>query len=179
MAAADEARRLAQDLIIKPDAIAAIVRDKDGSYYVHTTAGSAVAVITITVLLSVVAHGVTAGPLATRYARMLGRPPDRRADGEIRDIPERRLIRRTNSDAHNTSGAGTAGRAGSGKKECVAQRRGYGEHRPQYLATRDHVGTGEVTLLGVRNRWCLASRLSTVSHVGNGIAPRDPRRHPP
>src|SRR3984885_10123614 len=36
-AAADEARRLAQDLIIQPDAIAVIVRDKDGSYHVRTT----------------------------------------------------------------------------------------------------------------------------------------------
>ena len=35
--AADEARRLAADLIIQPDAIAVIVRDKDGSYHVHTT----------------------------------------------------------------------------------------------------------------------------------------------
>ena len=36
-AAADEARRLAADLIIQPDAIAVIVRDTDGSYHVHTT----------------------------------------------------------------------------------------------------------------------------------------------
>ena len=36
-AAAAEARRLAQDLIIQPDAIAVIVRDKEGSYHVHTT----------------------------------------------------------------------------------------------------------------------------------------------
>ena len=36
-AAADEARRLASDLIIQPDAIAVIVRDQDGSYHVHTT----------------------------------------------------------------------------------------------------------------------------------------------
>jgi uncharacterized membrane protein len=35
-AAADEARRLAQDLIIQPDAIAVIARDNDGSYHVHT-----------------------------------------------------------------------------------------------------------------------------------------------
>jgi uncharacterized membrane protein len=35
-AAAEEARRLASDLIIEPDAIAVIVRDKDGSYHVHT-----------------------------------------------------------------------------------------------------------------------------------------------
>jgi uncharacterized membrane protein len=36
-AAADEARRLAQDLIIQPDAIAVVVRDTDGSYHVNTT----------------------------------------------------------------------------------------------------------------------------------------------
>jgi uncharacterized membrane protein len=36
-AAADEARRLAADLVIQPDAIAVIVRDKDGSYHVHAT----------------------------------------------------------------------------------------------------------------------------------------------
>ena len=36
-AAAEEARRLAADLIIQPDAIAVIVRDKDGSYHVHTS----------------------------------------------------------------------------------------------------------------------------------------------
>jgi uncharacterized membrane protein len=35
-AAADEARRLAADLIIEPDAIAVIVRDENGDYHVHT-----------------------------------------------------------------------------------------------------------------------------------------------
>ena len=35
-AAADEARRLAQDLIIQPDAIAVISRDTDGGYHVTT-----------------------------------------------------------------------------------------------------------------------------------------------
>jgi uncharacterized membrane protein len=35
-AAADEARRLAHDLIIEPDAIAVIVRDSDGKFHVHT-----------------------------------------------------------------------------------------------------------------------------------------------
>jgi uncharacterized membrane protein len=35
-AAADEARRLAHDLIIEPDAIAVIVRDAEGKYHVHT-----------------------------------------------------------------------------------------------------------------------------------------------
>jgi uncharacterized membrane protein len=36
-AAGDEARRLAHDLIIQPDAIAVIVRDKEGKYHVHTS----------------------------------------------------------------------------------------------------------------------------------------------
>jgi uncharacterized membrane protein len=35
--AADEARRLAHDLIIQPDAIAVIVRDNEGKYHVHTS----------------------------------------------------------------------------------------------------------------------------------------------
>ena len=35
--AADEARRLAAELIIQPDAIAVIARDKDGSYHVTTS----------------------------------------------------------------------------------------------------------------------------------------------
>jgi uncharacterized membrane protein len=36
-AAADEARRLAHDLIIEPDAIATIVRDAEGKYHVTTS----------------------------------------------------------------------------------------------------------------------------------------------
>jgi uncharacterized membrane protein len=35
-AAADEAHRLARDLIIQPDAIAVIVRDQEGKFHVHT-----------------------------------------------------------------------------------------------------------------------------------------------
>jgi uncharacterized membrane protein len=35
-AAADEARRLAADLIIQPDAIAVITRDQEGNYHTHT-----------------------------------------------------------------------------------------------------------------------------------------------
>ena len=35
--AADEARALAKDLIIQPDAIASIVRDKEGRYHTHTS----------------------------------------------------------------------------------------------------------------------------------------------
>jgi uncharacterized membrane protein len=37
--AADEAYRLANDLIIQPDAIAVIIRKQDGSYQVHTNHG--------------------------------------------------------------------------------------------------------------------------------------------
>jgi sodium/hydrogen antiporter len=58
------------------------------------TAGRAVAVITITVLLSVVLHGVTAEPLAARYARSLARRAAGQADAQLPDMPERRLIRR-------------------------------------------------------------------------------------
>jgi uncharacterized membrane protein len=36
-AAADEARRLARDLIIEPDAIAVITRDHEGKYHTHTS----------------------------------------------------------------------------------------------------------------------------------------------
>ena len=36
-AAADEARRLAKDLTIEPDAIAVIVRDTEGEFHVHTS----------------------------------------------------------------------------------------------------------------------------------------------
>ncbi|HEY5987251.1 MAG TPA: DUF1269 domain-containing protein [Streptosporangiaceae bacterium] len=35
--AAEEARRLARDLIIEPDAIAVIVRDREGKFHVHTS----------------------------------------------------------------------------------------------------------------------------------------------
>ena len=57
-------------------------------------AGHAVAVITVTVLLSVVAHGATADPLAARYARLLARPADGHAGADVPGMPERRLIRR-------------------------------------------------------------------------------------
>jgi len=70
------------------------------------TAGHAVAVITITVLLSVIAHGATAGPLATRYARLLARSSNALAGAEVPGMPERRLIRRTASARAPVAGAG-------------------------------------------------------------------------
>jgi sodium/hydrogen antiporter len=67
-------------------------------------ADHAVAVITITVLLSVVAHGATADPLATRYAQHLARHAGQRAGAEIPGIRERRLIRRTISGENDGGG---------------------------------------------------------------------------
>ena len=60
-------------------------------------ADHAAAVITITVVLSVVAHGATADPLATWYARHLARQGGGGDGAEIPGIPERRLIRRSAS----------------------------------------------------------------------------------
>jgi len=60
-------------------------------------ADHAAAVITITVVLSVVVHGATADPLASRYAEHLPRHAGQQVGAELPGIPERRLIRRTAS----------------------------------------------------------------------------------
>jgi NhaP-type Na+/H+ or K+/H+ antiporter len=67
-------------------------------------ADHAIAVITITVLLSVVVHGATADPLAIRFAQHLGRQASQHAGAEMPGIPERRLIRRTISGAPGARG---------------------------------------------------------------------------
>ena len=65
-------------------------------------ASQAVAVITVTVLLSVVAHGATADPLARRYGPRLA-PATRGAEhASLPDVPERRLIRRVPAPASGT-----------------------------------------------------------------------------
>jgi sodium/hydrogen antiporter len=69
-----------------------------------SAARQAVAVITITVLISVVAHGATADPLATRYARLLARQADKHASADVPGLPERRLIRRASSTHHAPGG---------------------------------------------------------------------------
>ena len=56
-------------------------------------AGSAVALITITVVISIVAHGATAEPLARRYANRLARPTAGDTGVQPPDVPDRRLIR--------------------------------------------------------------------------------------
>jgi NhaP-type Na+/H+ or K+/H+ antiporter len=59
------------------------------------TAGRAVAVITITVLLSVVAHGATAEPLAARYAKRFAHRAVGGPAAPMPAMPDRRLIRRS------------------------------------------------------------------------------------
>jgi NhaP-type Na+/H+ or K+/H+ antiporter len=55
-------------------------------------ADEAVAVVAVTVLLSVLAHGATSGPLALRYGRaMAARGPER--GGAVADLPVRGLPR--------------------------------------------------------------------------------------
>jgi sodium/hydrogen antiporter len=61
------------------------------------TAGRAVAVIALTVVLSVVIHGATAEPLAIRYAKRLAEHAAESADARMPDMPDRRLIRRSSS----------------------------------------------------------------------------------
>jgi len=55
----------------------------------------AITVIAFTVLLSVVAHGLSANPLARRYGPRLAVTPGRTDDAEAQTLPARRLIRRT------------------------------------------------------------------------------------
>jgi sodium/hydrogen antiporter len=58
-------------------------------------ADRAVAVIAITVLLSVVAHGATAEPLAAWYAKLLAHRAASGPGALTPDMPDRRLIRRS------------------------------------------------------------------------------------
>ena len=55
----------------------------------------AVTVIAFTVLLSVLAHGLTAGPLASRYGSRRTPPPGSVARPGLAEVSERRLIRRS------------------------------------------------------------------------------------
>jgi NhaP-type Na+/H+ or K+/H+ antiporter len=66
-----------------------------------TGADDAVAVIGLTVLLSVLAHGLTAAPLATRYGRATTElPPE--PDEPVPDLPVRGLPRRLDTADHRT-----------------------------------------------------------------------------
>jgi NhaP-type Na+/H+ or K+/H+ antiporter len=70
-------------------------------------ANQAVAVITVTVLLSVIAHGATADPLARRFGPRLASTAGAPEHVAMADVPERRLIRRVPATAPRT-GAGPA-----------------------------------------------------------------------
>ena len=61
---------------------------------VGKSARPAVSVIAFTVLLSVVAHGLTANPLARRYGPRLAITPGRPDDAGVPPLPARRLVRR-------------------------------------------------------------------------------------
>jgi NhaP-type Na+/H+ or K+/H+ antiporter len=65
-------------------------------------ASQAVDVITVTVLLSVVAHGATADPLARRFGPRLAPAAGGADHAELPDVPERRLIRRAPGAAAGT-----------------------------------------------------------------------------
>jgi NhaP-type Na+/H+ or K+/H+ antiporter len=65
-------------------------------------ASQAVDVITVTVLLSVVAHGATADPLARRFGPRLAPAAGGADHAGLPDVPERRLIRRAPGGASET-----------------------------------------------------------------------------
>jgi len=60
----------------------------------ESEASSAVAVIAVTVLLSVLVHGATADPLARRYGPRLVPAADGADHDRLPELPERRIIRR-------------------------------------------------------------------------------------
>ncbi len=70
-----------------------------------TAVGPAVTVIGITVLLSVIAHGATAEPLADRYAAVLAPAVGGQAHAEQPDLPVRKLIRHTGAAARRPGAA--------------------------------------------------------------------------
>jgi len=79
----------------------------------------AVAVIAFTVLLSVIAHGLTAEPLAQRYGARLTPAEHRAGATGVIPVPVRRLIRRSHAAAHRTDevGHGGTGAAGDGRNQ--------------------------------------------------------------
>jgi NhaP-type Na+/H+ or K+/H+ antiporter len=70
----------------------------------------AIAVIAFTVLLSVLAHGLTAEPLAKRYGARLSPAEHRAGATGLIPVPVRRLVRRSHASHHTEAG----GRGGPG-----------------------------------------------------------------
>jgi sodium/hydrogen antiporter len=71
----------------------------------ETAAKPAVTVIAFTVLLSVIAHGLTADPLAKRYGPRLGGAGRLPGTVQLTPVPERRLIRRLPATGHHAGSA--------------------------------------------------------------------------
>jgi sodium/hydrogen antiporter len=71
----------------------------------ETAAKPAVTVISFTVLLSVIAHGLTADPLAKRYGPRLGGAAGPPGAVQLTPVPERRLIRRLPATGHQAGSA--------------------------------------------------------------------------
>jgi NhaP-type Na+/H+ or K+/H+ antiporter len=65
-----------------------------------------VAVIAFTVLLSVVAHGLTAEPLAKRYGARLSPAEHSAGATRLAPVPERRLIRRSHAAVQHPDAPG-------------------------------------------------------------------------
>jgi len=61
----------------------------------ESAAKPVITVIAFTMLLSVLAHGLSADPLASRYGPRLTPPSETAASAGLAEIPERRLIRRS------------------------------------------------------------------------------------
>jgi sodium/hydrogen antiporter len=65
----------------------------------ESAAAPAVAIISVTVLLSVLVHGATADPLARRYGPRLAPAAGGADQDRIPELPERRIIRRVRHHA--------------------------------------------------------------------------------
>ncbi|HET7248030.1 MAG TPA: hypothetical protein VFJ07_24695 [Streptosporangiaceae bacterium] len=65
--------------------------------------------IAFTVLLSVLAHGLSAGPLAKHYGPRLTPPPGTAGPTRLAEVPERRLIRRSPAASQRESRLAASG----------------------------------------------------------------------
>jgi len=74
----------------------------------------AVAVIAFTVLLSVVAHGLTAEPLARRYGARLSPAEHSAGAAGLVPVPVRRLVRRSRAASHHADTGGGSGPGATG-----------------------------------------------------------------
>jgi NhaP-type Na+/H+ or K+/H+ antiporter len=74
----------------------------------------AVSVIAFTVLLSVIAHGLTAEPLAKRYGARLSPAEHSAGAAGLIPVPVRRLVRRSHATSHRAEAGGQGGPGATG-----------------------------------------------------------------